>query len=88
MTEKINETNQKAKLVDEEISSQSENINFISNSHIELEKLSEQIDSSTKEEKIAISQISLSMNQISTETQLITDNINKLKEAQAISPDG
>jgi methyl-accepting chemotaxis protein len=83
VTEKINETNQKAKLVDEEISSQSENINFISNSHIELEKLSEQIDSSTKEEKIAISQISLSMNQISTETQLITDNINKLKEASS-----
>jgi methyl-accepting chemotaxis protein len=83
VTEKINETNQKAKLVDEEISSQSANINFISNSHIELEKLSEQIDSSTKEEKIAISQISLSMNQISTETQLITDNINKLKEASS-----
>ena len=83
VTEKINETNQKAKLVDEEISSQSENINFISNSHIELEKLSEQIDSSTKEEKIAISQISLSMNQISTETQLITNNINKLKEASS-----
>ncbi len=79
--EKINETNRKAKIVDEEISSQSVNINFIANSHTKLENLSEQIDTSTKEEKIAISQISESMNRITTETQLISENINQLKLA-------
>jgi methyl-accepting chemotaxis protein len=79
--EKINETNRKAKLVDEEISSQSVNLSFISNSHSKLQTLSEQIDNSAKEEKIAISQISQSMNRISTETQLISENLSQLKEA-------
>ncbi len=79
--EKINETNKKAKLVDEEISSQSVNLNFISNSHSKLQHLSDQIDISTKEEKIAISQISQSMNRISTETQIISENLSQLKEA-------
>lgn len=79
--EKINETNQKAKTVDEEISSQSTNIQFISNSHEKLESLSEQIETSTKEEKIAISQISQSMNRITAETQIISENIGQLKQS-------
>lgn len=79
--EKINETNKNAKHVNEEISSQSVNINVISNSHTQLEALSEQINSSTKEEHIAINQISLSMNRISNETQLISENLTLLKEA-------
>jgi len=79
--EKINETNTNAKNVDREISSQSVNINFISNSHNQLESLSSQIDLSAKEEQIAISQISQSMNRISNETQVISENLNLLKEA-------
>ena len=59
------------------------NISFIANSHNQLQDLSEQIDASTKEEQIAISQISQSMNRISTETQVISENINLLKEAGA-----
>ena len=81
--EKINLTNENAKLVDKEISSQTVNINFISNSHNQLENLSKQIDNSTREEQIAISQISQSMNRISTETQLISENLILLKEAGA-----
>ena len=79
--EKINETNKTAQNVNKEISSQSININFISNSHNQLESLSSQIDLSAKEEQIAISQISQSMNRISTETQVISENLNLLKEA-------
>lgn len=79
--EKINETNKTAQNVNKEISSQSVNINFISNSHNQLESLSSQIDLSAKEEQIAISQISQSMNRISTETQVISENLNLLKEA-------
>lgn len=79
--EKINETNRKAKTVDEEISSQSTNIQFISNSHEKLESLSEQIETSTREEKIAISQISQSMNRITAETQIISENIGQLKQS-------
>ena len=81
--EKINLTNSNAKQVGDEISSQSMNISFIANSHNQLQDLSEQIDASTKEEQIAISQISQSMNRISTETQVISENINLLKEAGA-----
>ncbi|MBP7284183.1 MAG: methyl-accepting chemotaxis protein [Leptospiraceae bacterium] len=81
--EKINLTNANAKQVEDEISSQSMNISFIANSHNQLQDLSEQIDASTKEEQIAISQISQSMNRISTETQVISENINLLKEAGA-----
>ena len=46
-----------------------------------MESLSSQIDLSAKEEQIAISQISQSMNRISTETQVISENLNLLKEA-------
>lgn len=79
--EKINSTNKNAKLVDEEISSQSTNISIISNSHSKLENLSDDIDKSAKEEKLAIRQISENINRIAMETQIISENIGNLREA-------
>ncbi|HNA07513.1 MAG TPA: methyl-accepting chemotaxis protein [Leptospiraceae bacterium] len=79
--ERINETNKNAKLVDEEISSQSTNINVISSSHTKLESLSSGIDQSTKEERLAIRQVTESINRIASETQMISENTAKLREA-------
>ncbi len=74
----INQINEKAQIVEKETGSQSLNVNFISRSHEQLQAISNQIDSSAKEEQIAISQISESMNQISNETYEIATNLTSL----------
>jgi methyl-accepting chemotaxis protein len=76
----INQINEKAQIVEKEIGSQSVNVNFISRSHQQLQEISNQIDSSAKEEQIAISQISESMNHISNETHEIATNLSSLIE--------
>jgi methyl-accepting chemotaxis protein len=79
----INDINNKANSVEKEIGSQTVNVSFISQSHAQLQNLSNQIDNSAKEEQIAISQISKSMETISQQTISVTDNLRILVEHSA-----
>lgn len=62
------------------VSEQSQNVEFIHNSYRGLKQISAEIDQSAKEEKIAINQVTDSLQNIASSTQLIAENANTLDE--------
>ena len=76
----ISEIHINSESVVESVNQQSTNVDFINRSYEELKKLSSEIDNSAKEEKIAIDQVTHSLQLIAQSTQHIADNAGALSE--------
>jgi len=76
----ISEIHINSESVVESVNQQSTNVDFINRSYEELQKLSSEIDNSAKEEKIAIDQVTHSLQLIAQSTQHIADNAGALSE--------
>lgn len=81
--ENISKIHLNSNTVVESVKQQSTNVDFISRSYIELQKLSNEIDNGAKEEKVAIDQVTHSLQLIAQSTQHIADNAGALSEISA-----
>ncbi|WCL49927.1 methyl-accepting chemotaxis protein [Leptospira sp. GIMC2001] len=76
----ISEIHKNSETVVDAVGKQSTNVDFIHRSYRELKSLSAEIDQSAKEEKIAIDQVTESLQLIAESTQVIADNAGALAE--------